>query len=407
MKALMITIGVFLGVATGTALRWGLGGGLKEPPPTTGSAPKAVVKVAPLPPLDPKAFKEAVWKNALERIEAADRQAVKEIEESLKLIERFFEQRKQGNKAFAEALLSLKGKWELVRSKLPGGDPDAHYQFLRQQFEKCLFQNKDVEDILMAAVAAHLSSLDGIDNQLLVNLRADIGEMRPDAALAISAVQSDFAFNEGYRAARIAIMPVLERDLRVSVATEVFSQVASEIATRIAIRVGAAIATKMGISVGILSTGAAASISTLGLSIVVGIVVDAIVDKIIREAGYDPEGEIAKRIGVALDDVRSSLIDGHPEAVGVHREATKLLQSSGFSEVREEAGKTLDVLERSGALGLKRELVTYTKARCEQRRAALKQLILGKSPVQGDRNDLDKVYTARVDMRRLAPAGLR
>ena len=385
MKRYLILAGVFLGVATSAALRWELNDAPKQAPQQTGdSTSKTGSKVPSLPPLDPEAFKETAWQNALARMDDADQQAIKEIDESLKVIEQFFAQRKEGSKLFAADVLGLKGKWELLRSKLPGSEVDTHYQFLLQKFEEHLFKGKDVEDVLTAAVAAHLSSLDGIDNQLLVNLRTDIAELRPDAHLAISSVQSDVAFREGYQAAQLAVLPWMNRDLRVSIATEVFSQVASTIATRIAIRVVVGVATRLGISVGILGTGVMATGATLGLSLVVGIVLDRVVWEIIRRAGHDPEGEIAKRVDVAIDQVRDALIDGHPEAVGVYREALKLSQSSTFSEVQAEANKTMEVLEQTGALGLRRELAVYTKARNEQRRAALKQLILGNSPSQGD-----------------------
>lgn len=375
----LIPIGVIIGLTAAVIIRHGpFADSIKPAKPSIPVVKPPVV--APLPPLDPKAFKDDAWRKAIERIEAADRQAQQQIEQSLQLLREFFAQAKRGSRPFAGELLGLKGKWLLVKSKFTGSQRNEHADFLVAKFGEYILKGEDVEKALKAVVEAHLSQLDGMDNQLLVDVRADIEGLRPDAALAISAVQTEAAFRDAFRTSRDHVTPLLQKDLPRFVAQEIVSYAGGEIAAKLAVRVAAGIATRMGISAGILSSGAVAGVGTFGLSIVAGLVVDAIIDKMLKQTGHDPEGQIAQRVNAALDGLRDSLIDGHPEALGVYATAKKIVQETNSVELGREADATIDVIEASGALGLKRDLRLYTEARCRQRRAALEFLIRGPSP---------------------------
>jgi hypothetical protein len=256
---------------------------------------------------------------------------------------------------------------------------DKYAKFLLDRFETHLFKSDDIQKLLEAAVKTHLASLDGMDNQLLVNLRADIDDDLPTASLVIRALRSEKAFREAYSRAKDHITPLLNAKLKESVALEMLSFVAGDLAARLAVRVGAAVATRLGVSSGILASGAAASVATFGVSVLACIMVDAAIDEIMKRTGNDPEEKVAARIGEILDGVRESLVDGNAEAQGVYKLALKLAILDPELDVRVEAHKTVRAVEAGGALGLKRELIEYTKARSAQRRAALEKLFKGTS----------------------------
>ena len=73
------------------------------------------------------------------------------------------------------------------------------------------------------------------------------------------------------------------------------------------------------------------------------------IGEIMTHAGHDPEKKIADRVGGILDGVRDALMDGHPEAVGVYGIAKQLARDSSDTAVRDEAAKTISVLEKGGS----------------------------------------------------------
>ena len=379
-----ILCGVLTTLAILAVYRWQESATPAKPSIPGGGKPPNVKPIPPMTAADIQSVKENAWKKAAVRIAEADKAAEQQIDRSLDdMIGVYFAECKKNAKPFAADMLGLRAKWALVRSRLPWGDKDAHVKLLLVQFEKHFFPGEDIGKLLQATVESYLAALDGMDNQLLVNLRADIEDLHPGAFVAIPEAHSDIAFREAYGTARTLITPMLQADLPAFAAREVVSFVGGNIASQMAVRVAAGIATRLGISAGILGTGAAASVGTFGLSVVACFLVDQLIDRIMKGFGYDPEQALADRVCQILDGVRDALIKGHPEAVGVHAIAGKLAVESVDSAVRAEALKTVQILENGGALGLRRDLAEYTKVRCAQRYAALKQLLMGASPAQG------------------------
>ena len=85
----------------------------------------------------------------------------------------------------------------------------------------------------------------------------------------------------------------MERLLARNVGETAATFLASEIATQIVLRVGAGAAQQLGISFGVLGTGAAYSLSTLGVSFVAGVIVDYLLDFIYAQHGKRHAGYIA------------------------------------------------------------------------------------------------------------------
>ena len=171
------------------------------------------------------------------------------------------------------------------------------------------------------AVHGYLSELVGIENQLLVRLRADLADSDLPIGEVIPALCSDTVFRNRFDAMVTHVVPLLDKDLKVTAGREVASFVGSEIATVITVRVGAAVMTRLGVSAGVVSAGAASSWATLGLGLV---------------AGYDAEERVAARVDEMLDDLGHMMVDGDPEAATTLEQLKRMQTDDPDQEVRTE-----------------------------------------------------------------------
>src|SRR5579859_4409417 len=80
-------------------------------------APAADHQAAP-PPEPTSAVRGRAWGKVEPLLEQADRQTAQALDKHLAAIHAFLDERKAGSRAFAERLLSLRGKWELVKAEI-------------------------------------------------------------------------------------------------------------------------------------------------------------------------------------------------------------------------------------------------------------------------------------------------
>ncbi len=284
-----------------------------------------------------------IWRTriALE-LDTADARTAQAINDSVVSFVYFMNERRRGSRAFAERMLSLRGKWVLVRSKMPGflgGDQQAHLRYLNQQFSQLIFSDADLQKAIESAVVAYLSELQAAENDLLVKVRADMADIPLDA---MPAAQSDEIFrNEFNRVAR-QIAPVVTRELGVDALREASSFVAGEVATTIL----ASLATRMGASSGLMLAGAGSSWATFGLSIIAAVVIDQAISLVMDEV-HDPVGQLEARIDLLLVNLCRLIISGDGELTG-----------------------------------LKPQLTQFDRVRSRIRRGTLRQLILGENQVK-------------------------
>ena len=201
-----------------------------------------------------------------------------EIERCLEGVTTFLEKRRPGIPKFAESILSLSGKWKLIHSKLPTAPENEDILYLREQFEAHVFKPEELQAELKSVIAKYVTSLQEVENQLLVQCRADISESDLEALQAIPAASSQEVFSHDFGELLHSMTSILDQDLGVETAKLIASLAGAEIAAEVAIRVIAAVAVKLGIDAGILGTGAATSAATFGVSLVAAIVVDIAVD---------------------------------------------------------------------------------------------------------------------------------
>ena len=338
------------------------------------SAPAPAVSVASVTPA-PAEVRQRAWQTIQPRLDASDRSAQTQIDRSLAIVNEFFAERSQNSRAFGEEVLALRGKWQFIHSRLPYADKDAHYKFLAQRFEKTIFSPEELRAVIEEAVTAHLAGVEGIENRLLVDIRADLAD---DASIqALPTIRSDASLQEDFRQLATQVARQVSNDLGVDVLRETGALVTFTVAEVIARRVAVAVAARLGMSAGILSAGAGSSVATLGMGLVACIAVDLGVDWFMRLAGYDPPGQVAQKVQATLEHVRELVVEGDREAVDAYAALRESARQDTDPAVRLAAERAVRNIDRKGLVrGLRAELQGLDQARAEIRRETLRLLIL-------------------------------
>ncbi|MBL9082160.1 MAG: hypothetical protein JNK76_10165 [Planctomycetales bacterium] len=360
------------------ALAWGARFYFAAATPEANVAEVAIVETPPaaVAPIDRAALRRKAWDQIQPRLDAADAASRAAVDEQLAGVEEFFRVTDAGVKPFAEAVLSLRGKWEYAKSKLPTAEDDQHLRFLSGKFEEYIFKFDDLKVLIERAIGGYVSRVQGIEGGLLVDVRADLSEGELAAAGLPKFLASDAAFRAAFQQALETAAAGVAADFKTGVSREVVSFVAGEIAAQIAVRTAAAVAARLGVSAGVLGTGAASSWGTFGLGLVAAVVVDVAISKVAKWAGYDPVARVSEKVQATLAQVRSLLVDGNPEARAAFEQLRKMETDDADANVRDESRKAADSIERSGNLGLRSQMLQLHEERARLRRAALQRLVL-------------------------------
>lgn len=345
--------------------------------PQPGVVASTEPKVAPI---DREALRRRAWNVIQPRLDAADRAAQAALEEQLRGVDEFFQHREAGVTPFAEAVLSLRGKWEFAKSKLPTADDDAHLRYLNAKFEEHLFKIDDLKQTVEHAISGFVSRVQGIEGKLLVDVRADLSDGELAAAGLPKFLLNDAAFRAEFDRAVTGAAAEAAGDFQVAVSREVVSFVAGEVAAQVAVRVATAVASRLGVSAGVLGTGAAAGWATFGVGLVAAVVVDAAISQAAKMAGYDPTARVSEKVQAVLGQVRSLLVDGNPEARQALEQLRNMQANDADAGVRAECRKAADAIEAGGNLGLRSELLKLHEVRARLRREALRRLVLEPDP---------------------------
>jgi hypothetical protein len=248
-------------------------------------------------------LRDLAWKKVLPRVYAASGQSAVEVENAVAVVNAFFEERSRGADRFAQDVLSLGGKWKFVHDRLPFIESQEHGRFVLGSFARNVFSSDDLRKVVELAVRTYLAKAAGIENRLLVDIRADVADL---PAVNAALPPSEAAFRREYD--RLA--GEIAGQVAGEVGIDAGRLVGSEIVATIAANVMTAVATRLGVSAGLLSAGASASWASFGLTVVAGIVVDLGIDWAGKQAGHDPQAEVAAKVRAALERVRGQVIDG-------------------------------------------------------------------------------------------------
>jgi hypothetical protein len=241
------------------------------------------------------------------RLSEADEKSTAAMNERLYNLTRFFAKGRTGSTAFAEEALSWGSKFVMVKGFLGIGGKDAHATYLKEAFARHVFTEGELAEALTATVRGYLIDLDGVENEMLVKLRADLADLDHSGQGTPSYLRSKEEFRKEYERLAAQVASTIKLDTGVTVGREVGLLVTSEIATQAAMQAARATAAEMGVEAGLLGTGAASFAATLGLGMIIAVILDYILDAVFKAAGYDPAAKIAGQVDSSLDKMEKAL----------------------------------------------------------------------------------------------------
>jgi hypothetical protein len=233
-----------------------------------------------------------------------------------------------------------------------------------------------LKQTLQSTLGGYLSRVEGIENRLLVDIRADLSDRSLAVPGAPTIAESAEELRKRFDGTLQKVAGDVARDVPVTVALGTASLVGGEVAAQVAVRIGTAVAARLGVSAGVLGTGASTSWATFGLGLAAAVVVDVAIEKVAKFAGYDPERAITERVNAALEQLNGMLRDGDPEAVTEYAKLLQLATGDADEKIRSESRLAATALEQSGRLGLRFEMLQWQRLRSQLRREALRRLIL-------------------------------
>lgn len=371
----LVLTGVLLGLGLLFVVQWQL-----WPRPTLAPDPVWPIQVAPtVSAIEQREWRQRAWGRIQSRLDEADQASQRSVQESLDRVASFFASKQGGARPFAKAALSLRGKWALVYDYIPFTAGGGHARYLEEQFALHVLTPQDLQACLEGCVTGYLSRLQGIENQMLVQVRADLSEGELMAAALPLARDGRLLRSEFDRRMK-EVTQVVSQDTRLSVGQNGLSLVGGEVAVHLVFRVGAAVSQRLGLSAGMLGAAASSSWATLGLSVVAAIALDYVFDTALWAAGYDPESVVAEKIGAGLANMEQMLVFGLPDARDAYEKLRHLAASDPDPEVRQACQSNADRIARGGQLGLRFELEQLHQQRAKLRREALRRVVVGENP---------------------------
>ncbi len=240
------------------------------------------------------------------RLADADAKSEKAIDARLKPLNDLFDRGRSGSGEFAEEALSWNGKWQFVKGLVSGSE--SHRAFLSRSFGQHVFTPDELRAAMEAVVRAYLDDLEAVESEMLVRLRADLADTDRPTELLPAHLRSDEEFRREYRKLAGDVVAELRLDVGVTVGREIGMLIASDVAATAALQAAKAAAAEMGVGAGILGTGAASTVATLGVGMVVAVILDYLLDQVFRMAGYDPAAKIEAMVDESLDKMQAALM---------------------------------------------------------------------------------------------------
>ena len=250
------------------------------------------------------------FRKAEPHIKAADKQSLEGIPAAVAIVNEFFADAKSNTRAFAGDALGLYSKIAWARGK--------HDAYLAARFRKNVFAPEDIEATVTKAVASYLDDVEGIENQMLVNIRLDVANLPAGASIGRMSVEE---FREAFRK--------MTKEISSRTAWNVGSDVGKEFAAQIAGQVLVRAAARLGVSGGILAAGAATSWATFGVGVAVALVIDLMVSAV-WDWVEDPRGQLADQMKIKLEEIRQMIVDGDKETPGLRQELQKYATQRAF-----------------------------------------------------------------------------
>lgn len=261
--------------------------------------------VSPEPSRDDVKAREALWARVVPELEQLEDRSWDDVKEAIGSIETFFKERRGGIKPFVSELLSYWGKLQQVRGAV---DPAARQRYLQDCFNRHLFTPGDLDKALESAISQVLSKVEARENQLLVEIRADLSDGELGSRPLPPCLLDEAAFRRQYESLLAEVAPELSRDLGVEISKQLLDWT---VVSPLLAKIGADLAVRLGISGAVLGSGFASGTVTFGISVVTGILVDRFLTWIFREAGHDPEAKLAAMTDRSIEQIEDIITIGY------------------------------------------------------------------------------------------------
>lgn len=217
------------------------------------------------------------------RIEESSQKSLAAITNRSNEFRTFVQERKAGAKPFSEEVVSIYGKWRVLKSKLPLTDSEGHKKYIVDQFDKHIFTPQQLSDRVKTIIEDSIRDLDQEQNNLAVAIRKELlGRPLMPGEIPVAREELTNAIDRAVFTAQVDAA----KGATGLVVAEVTASVASQVLTR------------LGVSAGILSAGAATSWWTLGAGLAIGFAVNELWDWI-----DDPAGDIKREVEGSLDNL--------------------------------------------------------------------------------------------------------
>ncbi len=250
-----------------------------------------------------EAARQAAWERADERMLRNFDEVAAATDEDLEQLYAFFDEARGGSRAFAEALLSLRGKAAYVQG-LAGGT--AHEDYVRACFAEHVFDPEELARLIESILTRLVGRIQEGEDRVLVELRADLVDLSAGGTLVLPSLRDDEAFRLRFEAMVERVAPAIAEDC----GTLLGKQAIDLAVTPIIQQILASMAARMGISAATLGVGSYSGAVSLGIGVAVSIAVDRLLDWALLQAGYDPAAIIADRVSDFVSELQRFIFTG-------------------------------------------------------------------------------------------------
>jgi hypothetical protein len=248
-----------------------------------------------------------VRKRAEKQLEWADHECQRRLAESIDPIQTFFRDAEQGIPGFVDEALGWRSKWNFVLDRMPFTKNGHHEAFMREAFGCHLFTPEQLAGVLKQCIDGLRADVEGIENQMLVGLRADFDEL-PLRPIQVTSGEQDL------RHAYANVLARVQQSAQPAVLADLTADLSSLVLTDVLLVVGRRLAT----SGGLLTAASAGSWTSFGATLIAGVMVDQFLCWIWDRIA-NPRGHLANVLRVRLADIQRVLIEGDGATPGLRQ----------------------------------------------------------------------------------------
>jgi hypothetical protein len=250
------------------------------------------------------------------RLAEADKASAAAVQKSIERVHSLIAHGKQGAAAFASDMLGVEAKARAVIAQLPGTDSEGYTRFVRQAFGRNVLDSDDFSREMDAAARGFLAELNGIENQMLVAIRLDVGDDEFAMNIAPPTLNGATSYQDALDRLVAHTASDAAEDAAIQITRFVVAWVAADALTDPVLSQLAQLLDELGIDTDWLDSG----LARLVANFCIGLAADKLTERAFQAASSDPEAAVAAKVREALDRLERCVIEGdgaHPENPGL------------------------------------------------------------------------------------------